>query len=293
MKLGLGTVQWGMPYGISNNLGVPAEQEAKAMLAFAQANKIELLDTAPGYGEAENVLGRLAASDFKIITKTAKLTPSTSPKQTKGFVLKEFHSSLLRLGLQRAYGLLVHSLDDLFGPSGDLLWETMQEIRQLGLAERIGVSVYSIHDIERIWERLDFNIIQLPMNVLDQRLAGWIGKLRSAGVEIHVRSAFLQGALLMNSEQLPSHFGTARQTIADFQRDCAANGLTPLAGALGFFKTIEAIDYLIVGAVSVKQIAEIHRAFFAESVLPNYATYNCSDEFVINPSLWGQRNHAH
>src|SRR5262249_17350751 len=157
------------------------------------------IDTAPLYGGSEESLGRaLRAGDaFAIVTKTPWFGPGGVPANAEALT-SAFQASLDRLRQERVYGLLVHRASDLLGPEGDDLFEAMRRLKQLGRVAKIGVSIYDARELEGVLARHQPDLVQLPLNVLDQRLlaGGQITRLKSAGVEIHARSAFLQGLLL-------------------------------------------------------------------------------------------------
>ena len=57
MKLGLGTVQFGMHYGISNREGKTPLREVTKILHVARDNQISVLDTAAQYGGQRTGVG--------------------------------------------------------------------------------------------------------------------------------------------------------------------------------------------------------------------------------------------
>ena len=70
MKLALGTVQFGLSYGIANRKGQVQTGEVKNILDYAKENKINVLDTASSYGNSEEILGSIGVNDYQIISKT-------------------------------------------------------------------------------------------------------------------------------------------------------------------------------------------------------------------------------
>src|SRR5690349_9781068 len=115
-RLGLGTVQWGMPYGVANRRGQRSIEDVRATLAHARQSGIRILDTAQAYGSAEQVLGQTADSDFKIVTKTLPLKADRVGDADVAAVARAFDSSLINLARKRVYGLLVHHAENLFLP---------------------------------------------------------------------------------------------------------------------------------------------------------------------------------
>lgn len=282
MRLGLGTVQFGTNYGVSNRLGKPSDQEIIEILSFAKEKGVSFLDTAPVYGDAEALIGKLSPEPFQIVTKTKK---SKDVREVE----EEFFLSLDRLRQKNLYGLLVHDAKDL---SGELIsW--LNEIKTQGLVKKIGISIYSPADLENISDSFFPDIVQLPVNVLDQRSLnqGTLRELKAKGIEIHARSAFLQGLLLMKPGEIPAHLKSLYPLLSQYQSECSALGLSPLQAALGFLKSIKQIDCVLVGVAVCQELQEIIQAW-EESMfrLPDYGQYACSNEIFLNPSLWS--NHA-
>ena len=195
-KLGLGTAQFGSDYGVFNARGRISGAEAAAILLTAARGGVSLIDTAAGYGEAETMLGDLLpeSNPFRIVTKTAPLGRGGVDGVEAGA-----RTSLHRLGVERADALLVDRAADLFGPQGPALWNRLKRLKDEGLFDRIGVSAQVGDDPIGIARRFKPDLMQLPASLLDQRLIadGQLCDIAELGVEIHLRSVFLQGLLFM------------------------------------------------------------------------------------------------
>lgn len=291
MKLGLGTAQFGFDYGLTNSRGKVPVSEAKKILTFAASSDISVLDTAALYEESESVIGQCLPEDslFQIVTKTPQLGGESVSALPKDEVLQTFYRSLDRLGRSSIYGLLFHSAGDLLAQGGGQLFEACEALKAKGLIKKIGVSVYSAAQIEKIISRFPIGLIQLPINVFDQRLlnTGLLTEVKRRGIEIHARSLFLQGLLLMEPENIPSYFETAKDLFKNYHMFLKAHHLTLLEGALGFVRQIAEIDHLIVGVCSVRELEEILKAYQKMSNCAlDYRPYSCQDEKIVNPSLW-------
>ena len=278
MKLALGTAQFGLDYGVTNSRGKILETEAKAILANAQSRGIDLLDTAALYGESEMVLGKILPANhkFKIVTKTG------------GDLRYSFLTSLERLKQKKLYGLLFHRPQDLLSGSGPKLYADASLLKKEGFVKKIGVSVYDPEETRKILNKYDLDIIQLPINVFDQRFIqdGTLKELLSRKIEIHMRSIFLQGLLLQDS--LPDYFEPLRPTAARYHKTLKAKGLTPLQGALSFASGL-GVDYGIVGVSSLPEWEEINRAFslIARPMeVIGFRDFACQDEKMVNPTFW-------
>lgn len=286
-KFGLGTVQWGMDYGVSNDEGMTSAAEVGRILAAARMARVGVIDTAALYGEAEAALGRHRLDGFRIVTKTPRYARAVITAADADDLVDTFNRSLLRLNVPSVHGLLSHHADDLLAPGGERLIDAMRELQSAGRVSRIGASIYDGAQITALLERFTPDIVQLPINVLDQRLIadGSLSLLHERGVEVHARSAFLQGLLLMPPDALPSFFKPVRSRIEAWRAACHAQAMTPVQAALSFVCDLEAVDCCLVGVQSLAQFETCVRdlgvagRFDASGLAINDATF-------VNPANW-------
>lgn len=290
MKLGLGTVQFGLPYGISNQQGQTPLREVKIILEIASQKGIEVLDTATLYGNSEEVLGKCLDTEhgFKIVTKTPMFGGKLITAEDVLLLEKTFAQSLKKLKQNSLYGLLIHHSQDLLAADGDLLMESMINLRQKGLVKKIGVSVYTGRQIDDLLDRYNsIDIIQLPINVFDQRLlhGGHLARLKKRGIEIHARSIFLQGLLLMSPADLPDYFVSIKDHVQHYHNVLQSQGITTLQGALGFVLALSEVDVVLCGLNNLQQLQGICTAA-TQYAKNNFSEFALSDEKILNPSLW-------
>lgn len=289
MKLALGTVQFGLDYGISNTSGITSAKEVERILEYANHHGVSLLDTAPLYGNSEEVLGNVLAGEHEgIITKT-KLFPGELLTEQDGLSLERTLSeSLQSLQQKKVYSLLIHHVDDLLKPGGKYLFHALQSLRSQGLVRKIGVSVYTGEQIDRVLAGFDIDIIQLPVNVLDQRLItdGHLAELKNKRVEIHARSVFLQGLLLMDRTTLPEFFIPAYQTLEKYNCFIEKQGWTPVEAALGFVCNLDLVDYVVCGVNTLVQLEELVAAAQVKVDPGLFADFAMDDSNILNPAMW-------
>ncbi len=290
-RLGLGTVQFGVDYGIANDAGQCSPETTRDILAEAKRLGLRMLDTAPAYGQAERALGRYAADEhFRVVTKTMPLPGDSVTDREVEAVGQTFTESLQRLGRDAAYGILIHHAEDLLKPGGSKLWEALVRLRAENRVSKIGVSVYEAGQIDRVMERYEIDLVQLPINVFDQRLiqSGHLKSLKEAGVEIHARSVFLQGLLLMTPERIPSFFEPAMPHLRRYHGALEADGISRTEAALSFVRQVPEIDIILVGVDSVKQLRENVAAYQSERAFdyPGFALDNLA---VLDPKEWPSR----
>lgn len=287
-RLALGTVQFGVEYGIANESGRVNSDEASRILAEAADSGIDLLDTAIGYGDSEHVLGQIGVADWKIVSKLPAM-PDECP-DVGGWVAAQVAGSLARLGVDRLYAVLLHRPDQLFGSRGEQLLAALECLKADGCTEKIGISIYAPDELDRLFNGMHFDLVQAPLNILDRRLVdtGWSKHLKHLDVELHARSAFLQGLLLMPASRRPQKFGRWQSLWSEWDRWLDEVGLTPLQACLRFAHTVDGVDKIVVGVDSVVQLREILAASTGGPLTSTPSWPRQIDIDLINPSRWNQ-----
>ena len=285
MKLALGTAQFGMSYGIANQRGQVHKNEVSSILEMAAASGIDMLDTAIAYGESETVLGAAGCTSFKIVSKLPQLP--TGVDSVGGWALEQVLSSLKRLNAPALYGLLLHHPQELMGSDGSELVASLQSMKQEGLINKIGVSIYSPSELEQLRGLLEFDLVQAPFNVVDRRLSdsGWLEELHKTGVEVHTRSPFLQGLLLMPREQIPSKFSSWMAIWDAWHSWLESSQIGAVKACLDFINEFAYIDRIVVGVDSVEQFQQVLRASDASQKL-SPPDVSSADELLVDPSKW-------
>ena len=284
-RLALGTAQFGLPYGIANQDGQVTRSAAKAMLQLAAAKGIDTLDTAIAYGESETCLGELGTQGFKLVTKRPAVPDGCA--DVSGWVKEQVAASLSRLGVSAVYGLLLHRPQQLLASGGEALYQTLQELKKTGQVQKVGVSVYAPSEFEALIPPYRFDLVQAPFNLLDRRLhtSGWMQRLKDEGVEIHTRSAFLQGLLLMPQAAVPEKFAAWSDLWRKWNDWLAHHTTSAVQACLAFPLSFPEIGRVIVGADSVSQLHQIISA--ATCIAPDdFPDLHCDAENLINPARW-------
>jgi aryl-alcohol dehydrogenase-like predicted oxidoreductase len=258
MKLCLGTVQFGLDYGISNKTGKVIYKEVEDILNYCNAQRINTIDTAQAYGECERILGHFNLSKFRVITKISSAG--------------KIENSLDNLRLSSLYGVLLHNENEV-----DENWQKLVAYKSQGLVEKIGVSVYSPDKLSGIIEKYPIDIAQIPLNILDQRFLFLIKRLREKNIEIFVRSIFLQGLLLMDFSQISDYFNPIKPILSRLPHD-------KLGFTLNFVKSIDEINGIVIGVTSKQELEEICTEYRKKTF--DYSEFSVDDENMINPSMW-------
>ncbi|EAY31996.1 aldo/keto reductase [Microscilla marina ATCC 23134] len=249
--MALGTVQFGLDYGINNPKGQVSYEHIKAILMEAHQNGINLLDTAAMYGNSEAMLGN-ALQELQLSFKIVSKLPA---EVTTGGVLPEVRQSLEKLQVAVLYGYLFHDFDT-FKQNSALLEELVQAKKQ-GMVNKIGFSVYYPHQVEYLFDHhISFDLVQLPYNLLDQRFEYLFPVLKKQRIEVHNRSAFLQGLFFKDSQSLPVHFQSIESKINTLHELSQQHQIPLAALLLNFVQLQQNIDQVVIGVDAIAHLKD-------------------------------------
>jgi aryl-alcohol dehydrogenase-like predicted oxidoreductase len=283
-KLGLGTAQFGLNHGVSNPRGRLPEREAASILQVAAMAGVTVVDTAADYGEAEVTLGAVLPrpNPFRLVTKTAPI----------GFGLEAVaaraRASLQRMNVPSAQALLVRCGSDLLGPDGPALWDRMKALKETGLYAQIGIAAQSGEDALGLARRFKPDLMQLPASVLDQRLiqGGALDAVASLGIEVHLRSIFLQGLLFLPRDGLPAPLAEAGPRLSRIRRTIAEAGADPLQVALAFALARPEASAVVVGVASAAEMRAVLAAAAAPSPDLDWGALALDNAIALDPDRW-------
>lgn len=287
MKLALGTVQFGINYGVNSPTGQVQPSEVKKILAYARTQNITFLDTANSYGNSEKVLGNVGVKNFSIVTKTRHFAQTVINDKSAGLLLAELNQSLQLLKQKSVYSLLVHNADDLLKPGASIIISQLQALKEQGTINKIGVSIYTSDQLQSVMDKMDIDLVQLPFNILDRRLfdTGMLKNLSRQGVEVHARSIFLQGLLLMSKDSRPKYFSQWDSLWKLWHEWLSDNKLTALEATVRHAISTPEISKVLVGVDSKEQLQEIIQA--ADGDIPTIPEILLTDDAdLLNPVNW-------
>lgn len=284
-KIAIGTAQFGLPYGIANATGQIPLTEGKAIIALGQSVGIHTIDTAIAYGNSETTLGELGVSEWRVITKLPEMPVYSN--STADWVQTQLGNSLERLRIKSVHGLLLHRPAQLLEPDGKALYRALVAERERGRVSKIGISVYGPEELEQLPTSMTFDIVQAPFNIFDNRMtrSGWIRRLQDAGCELHVRSIFLQGLLLMQRSARPAYFSRWSPLWREWEDWLQDINLTPLEACVRYALHTVGIDKVVVGVDSAAHLADLLAAAEGEMPVPP-ASLRTDDSSLLNPALW-------
>ena len=280
-KLALGTVQFGINYGINNSIGVPDDKEVTSILDYAYKNGINTIDTAIAYGNSEERLGKLSENNFQIISKFSGIYNFSDLEN-------ELLKSLSNLRRDKIYGFIFHNAIDLI--NNPKMWSYLEKLKSLKKIKKIGFSIYNEKELNEILN-LGFipDLVQLPYSILDRRLEDSLVKLNNLDVEIHVRSVFLQGLYFKDLNNLPETLLPLRPYLRKLHEICNSFNISISSLALNFVKQNKNIDKIVIGSDSVCQLNENISAMrynLDSDIIKSIHEINVVEKELLNPINW-------
>ena len=255
VKMILGTVQLGMPYGITNAVGQPGMQEAMDILDYAFQNGVDILDTASSYGDSEKVIGNyINQHNDKIFRVCTKLSVNME-KMNIADCCKE---SRQKLGVDKLYVYYLHRFEQC---KNDNVLQQLLRLKESGQITNIGISIYQPDELQYIIENLCdvIDVVQIPFNVMDN--SRWtqdelLGRANKKGIKLYARSIFLQGVILSNidSEICQKMEITSQMTRLQDIAKSLKRSVAQLA--IDYVSSIEEIERWLIGCETVEQIKE-------------------------------------
>jgi aryl-alcohol dehydrogenase-like predicted oxidoreductase len=282
-RLILGTATFGMDYGATNKRGEVHLEEIKGILQMCRQHGVKELDTAQGYGGAEDKLGEAGVSDFTITTKI-DLRLDEGAESVK----EKFNQSIKKLRVPKVANLLLHNDERLDQADAPAIAKAMHQLVEEGLVGRVGLSSYEPAQVYNLIEKYGFKVVQLPANALDNRLfqGGLLERFLQNGIEVQIRSVFLQGVLLTDppkSKKVPS---TARMKAKMFRRECLEHGISPTHAALSHVLAASGGIRIVVGVSESEELNQIiHDCRSAKRPAP-FTPHPWHKDF--DPRNWGK-----
>lgn len=295
-KLVLGTAQLGLNYGVANKKGKPTQNEAIEIMKCAAENGISYFDTAYSYGNSEIIIGKFLniyksyKNKINIITKMASLNKE---KLGEKDINNCFFKSLHRLEEESIYCYMIHDFSDIEN-NCDEIGKVFLKLKENNYIKKIGVSIYDQFQLEFLFKHFDFDLIQLPISIFDQRFItdNFLQKLKRKNIEIHVRSIFLQGLLFLEKNNIPPKMNIFKDYISRLNEVSLKYNLSKEEIALLFVNTIDEIDKIVIGVEKIGQlqrnvkILNKSESFNKIKTLINFEDFFIKDTNIIDPREW-------
>lgn len=280
----LGTAQFGSKYGISNTKGKVKSNDINDILNYAKNENINLIDTAIEYGNCEEELSKFDMNSWNIITKIPSIPDHIT--DISAYIESQVQKSQNKLNIKNFYSVLLHSPMQLLGEKGQFIWASLQNLKVKYSIEKIGFSIYSPDELDSLLGKYKPDIIQAPYNILDNRMesSGWLDRLQKLDIEVHARSVFLQGLLLMDPIKRPRKFLKWDKIWKNWDAWLKKNNLSPIEGCLAHALQNKKFKKIIIGVESVYQLRQIIKSCNYSNL--SFPDFNIDDKTLIDPSKW-------
>lgn len=284
-NLSLGTANFGMVYGVGSNGKKMERLQVSRIITMANKQGFTHLDTASSYGNAEEILGDLLPeSNSWLLTTKLRQCESTDARS----IIQAVKMSLRRTKQKKFWSVLLHDAKSLFGDNSNEVQQGLAEILDLGLTQHVGISAYSELEIVQAKNVAPFlKVFQIPENVCDQRLtlSSNLSGLASENNYFFVRSIFLQGLLLLDSDSLPKQVASAAPILQELKVFCEDLNVTILELCIGYARSLTWSSGLIFGANSENHVLDISNAL--NSVIDiDYSRAPKLSPWFLDPRNW-------
>jgi len=288
-KLIFGTANFSRNYGSARNQKNQSKKNIIKILNYLKKNKIYNLDTSIEYTNVDKKIKFSKYKNWKIITKINlerfQHYKSEDKILTKLILLLEKNAK--NAGVKNIEVLLLHNSNIMFTKNGDRYFSILKKLKHLKKIKKFGYSIYDFNTIDRLVKNFKPDILQCPYNIFDQRLNNnkLTGLLRKKKIEIHVRSVFLQGLLLLKIKNLPSKFSKWKNNFIKLDNWTKTHNYSKLEVCLNFIIHNKLIDKIVFGAEDLNQMKQILSLDLDKKIkLPK--NMSVCDESLINPLKW-------
>ena len=281
-KLGLGSGQFGLDQ--ASVRGRPPAAEVRDILEIAARSRLSVLDVTGRSNQAEAAIGDVMPrpNPFQVCISTVRADRGPD------LVEAEARAALRRLGVEQAECIFVPSASELFGPHGLALWDRLRALKDEGVTKKIGISAFASDDPLGLARRFRPDVVQAPASLLDQRLLvdGTLAAIAGLGIEVHLRSIFLNGLILLPPDRAPNHLKAAATRILKARRMIAEGKSDPLQAALGFALSRPEASTVLVGVASGAELNAVIRAAASPPPDLDWDEMAIDDPVALDPRAW-------
>lgn len=294
MELCMGTVQFGLDYGICGQRK-PSIDDAVKCLDFAVQNGITAIDTAAAYGNAESVVGEFLKKKTIFREKlflSTKLLPNilddVDPEQYADIICENLKQSLKTLHTDYVDAYLLHSAKYAYDPQ---ILEALKVAKKTGFAKHVGVSIYEPMEAFACIESPYVDFMQMPYSIFDHRMktSGVFERAKNI-CNIHVRSAFIQGLIMMNEEQVPSFLEKAKPILRELDKVCYETGYSRVELAMAYVRREKTVSHLVFGVDNIEQLEQdicLFKTNISEELFVQMEEkFKNIETNIVMPSLW-------
>jgi aryl-alcohol dehydrogenase-like predicted oxidoreductase len=256
-KIIIGSANFENYYGQGKNK--ISSKEIQRLFYIAKKNKIHKIDTSPKYGKAEEIIGKYKFSKLKVISKIGKTPENINDISLKIYLYKSIFKTLKNLKNKKIESILIQNSEILLRPQGKVIYNFLSLLKDANIIKKIGISIYDYKNLKKILNNFKIDLIQAPLNIVDTRLieTGWLERLRKKDIEVHVRSIFFQGLLLLKANELPKSLYDFVPHWERWENWLKINKLSPMEACVNFVTKFKHINKFVIGFNNSNQLKEI------------------------------------
>ena len=282
-KIIIGSANVNKRYGLINNkINI---NEFKKLLNFAVIKGIKTVDTSPQYSNSEKVIGSVK-KNFKIITKITRIPSKIKNIEIEKWITNQFLQSSKNLRLNKVYGLLLQNAEILLSKNSKFVFRALLNLKKKNKLQKIGISVYNFKTLEKIINKYHIDFVQVPYNIFDRRIENvrLIKKIKKKGIEIHVRSIFLQGLLTKRNIRIPKKLLSLKKGLESWKKWLELNKLTTINACLNFVLRNKNVDKIVIGFNDLESFKQVIN--YKKSTI-NFRKLNIKiDSKHLDPRKW-------
>ncbi len=284
-KIILGTVQFGLNYGINNRTGKPTEETVFNILNLAYQKGISILDTADAYGDSINVIGSYHLSHTNRFLVNTKFSKNETP------IYEQLINAITKLGIENVNTYFYHKFSDFVQYSE--IGDELLDLKRKKLINKIGLSVYGNDQLEKALDTEWIDVIQVPFNILDNytQKGKLLEKAKKRNKEIQARTIFLQGLFFMSLSDLPIILKPLQPYLEKIRDISFKNKIEVEELALKYVINQSCIDNVIIGIDSSSQLERntdclLKNLELPVSVLKELNNLHLEFTDLLNPLNW-------
>ena len=275
-KIILGGAQFGMKYGIANKNGEISSKNLRKILNYAINEKVHIIDTATSYKRSLKKISDISHNDnikkkIKVIIKI-KSTSILNPVK-----FRKLYNSY------NIYCLMAHSSEFFLKKS----FQKKIKLLKKNYHFKLGVSIYENKELlflKKYYKIID--VIQIPFNIVNYKTFDTkvLNKLKKEKIELHARSIFYQGVLLMNRNSIKAKFKSFYDKFNQLNYLTKKNKVKLIFICIKFVLNVNYFNKLIFGFDTLNQLKEIIKNINSRKKIPHQIK-NYLKNTDLKPSL--------
>ena len=283
-KICIGSANFGLNYGYKKKR--LSKKDAKKIINYSYKMGINYIDTAINYGDTHKILGEFNLKKFNVITKLP--TPPKNIKSIKKWCISNVMQAKKTLRIKCIYGLLIHDTKILQNTNNaNEIFEALNFLKSKKIIHKVGLSIYDPKELDNYFDKYNFKIIQFPFSIFDRRIlnSGWLKRLSKKKIELHARSIFLQGLLLIESKKIPKKFKKWIKYFTKLDLFVKKKNISKKIACVSFVRKFSKIDKFVIGVNDINQIKD-NLALFIDKAVKIPTHLEVKSQKLINPKMW-------